>query len=115
VNEIAQFARDVLGAAKVSRDADRILKEAAQHLVSTALHAVDTINEPLVSLALGGRLLEAGTVLRQKVDEMLLAHARVQSRSAIGSPLDGALWLGSRNTPGRYGSLLHIWEKKSSS
>jgi N-acetylglucosamine kinase-like BadF-type ATPase len=112
VNEIAQFARDVLDAAHSDKAADQVIDEAARRLLSTALDAVDTIHEPTVALALGGRLLENGTALRNKLDALLAGHEKVRPQSALGTPLDGALRLGGLNSPGQYSGLVHVWKEE---
>lgn len=63
-----------------------------------------------VPLALGGRLLEPGGVLRRRLVD-LLAGTRVPvgARSADASALDGAIQLGLSGDPGAYGGLVHTW------
>jgi N-acetylglucosamine kinase-like BadF-type ATPase len=117
VNEIAQFARDVQDAAGDGDDAaGGILDDAAARLLETAIAAVDYITgtdrlgATAVSLALGGRMLEADLPLRARLDALLATHPDILPRSADADPIDGALLLGSADTPGRYRELTHLWK-----
>jgi N-acetylglucosamine kinase-like BadF-type ATPase len=111
---IAQFAQDVLEAAGSGlAAATAIVDEAADELcllvVAAATHAGAT-PDVRAPLALGGRLLEAGTSLRQSVEEKIAAAAvPVVPETARGVPLDGARLLGRESDPGRYASLVHVW------
>lgn len=119
VNEIAQFAREVLDAAAGGDEvAGGILDEAAARLLDTTLAAAahaaaGQSGDPAVPLGLGGRMLEAGTPLRVRLDALLAGHAHVIPRSADADPLAGALLLGSADSPGRYRELTHIWKDKT--
>ena len=116
VNEIAQFARDVQDAAGDGDDtAGDILDDAAARLFETAMAAVDYLaaaDQPdsTVSLALGGRMLEAGSPLRARLDALLAGKPDIVPRSADAEPIDGALLLGSADSPGRYRELTHLWK-----
>jgi len=60
-------------------------------------------------VALGGRLIEGGA-LRDRLDQALLRELpAAATRSADGTPLDGALLLGGGAEPGRYGDLVYVW------
>jgi glucosamine kinase len=118
VNAIAQFAQDVLDAADGGlAAATAIVDDAARELVllatAAAAHADAASGEP-VPLALGGRLLAEGTPLRTRIDERIaLGDLPLSPRSACGSSLDGAHFLGLEPDPGRYASLVHVWRAES--
>ncbi len=113
VNTIARFAPDVLEmAARGDAVASTIVDTAASELLAlvkaTVLH-VAAESDP-VPLALGGRLVEAG-VLRDRLEQAILrVLPAVTTRSADGSPLEGALLLGHQADPGRYRDLVYVWE-----
>ena len=88
----------------------RILEEAASRLLATARAAADHIGGTAVALALGGRMLEADSPLRTRLDALLAGHADLLPRSADAEPIDGALLLGSADSPGRYRELTHLWK-----
>ncbi|GAA3730976.1 BadF/BadG/BcrA/BcrD ATPase family protein [Leifsonia bigeumensis] len=115
VNEIAQFAREVLDAAADGDDvAGGILDDAAARLLKTAIAAAEYLaaTDPLddAPLALGGRMLEAGSPLRTRLDALLAGHPGILPRNADAEPIDGALLLGSADSPGRYRALTHLWK-----
>jgi N-acetylglucosamine kinase-like BadF-type ATPase len=120
VNAIAQFASDVLDAASSGlAAATAIVDEAARELrqlaVAAAAHAGATPGAR-APLALGGRLLEEVTSLRNRLEEQIaLVDAPVIPRSACASPLEGAHLLGLEANPGRYASLIHVWRAASES
>lgn len=113
VNDIAQFARDVLEAAERHPVAGTILDEAAGRLHGTALAAAACIDGPESPLALGGRMLETGSPLRSRLDALLAGDSAIASRSADADPVDGALLLGSGDSPGRYRDLVYLWNEGS--
>jgi len=120
VNDIAQFARDVLAAADAGDPAAvAIVDDAADELLTlvragaSATAASDpaiAAADAAVPVALGGRLLAEGSTLRRRLDvrlgDQLLG---VVARTADGSALDGALRLGIAADPGRYGNLVYVW------
>ena len=110
VNEIAQFAREVLTLAQHDPAAAQIIEDAAARLSSTVADAVEVFNGNIVSVALGGRLLEDGSPLRHRVDALLATHELVRTQTAVGSPLAGALQLGASGPPDRYINLIHVWK-----
>lgn len=122
VNDIAQFARDILAAAQsdaASYDrasapsaAMQVVDDAAARLLSTVLDAVGTLHGDNVPVALGGRLLEGGSHLRDRLESLLADHPRIRVFSASGTPLDGALRLGSADSPGQYRDLVHVWKEE---
>ena len=112
INDIAQFAKDILDASLTNAAAARFVGEAAARLYSTVLDALTVIPDDRVSLALGGRLLEEASPLRAGLDALLADHDRLAPRSADGNPLDGALRLGKFDSPGRYRELVHVWKKE---
>ncbi|HEU4848792.1 MAG TPA: BadF/BadG/BcrA/BcrD ATPase family protein [Terrimesophilobacter sp.] len=117
VNEIAQFAREVLDAAgDGDQAAGSILDDAAARLLETAIGAAEYLaasdrpDDTAAPLALGGRMLEAGLPLRARLDALLAGHPDILPRSADADPIDGALLLGSADSPGRYRELTHLWK-----
>lgn len=111
VNTIAQFARDVLDATD-SHDAiaSAIVEQAARELLAVAQVGAEWVGGAAVPLALGGRLLDRGTVLRRLLDDLLATEgSRIRPRDADGSGLDGALRLGGREDLHWYGGLIHRW------
>jgi len=112
VNTIARFAPDVLEAAASGDAVASAIADAATAdllaLVRTAgLHVAPEGNP--YPVALGGRLIEEGT-LRDRLDQALLRELpAAATRSADGTPLDGALLLGGGAEPGRYGDLVYVW------
>lgn len=117
VNEIAQFARDVLEAAGADPVAAGILDEAARRILATAgaavAHLIERDGAAPVPLALGGRMLEPGSPLRARVDALLPDLADATPRSADADPLAGALLLGAADTPDRYRGLVHLWNERN--
>jgi glucosamine kinase len=111
VNTIAQFAPDVLDAAESGDDvAGSIVADGADELLGLARTATAWIDGEGVALALGGRLLVAGSPLRRRLDERLaVAGLPVVARDADASALDGALRLGLSGDRQRYGDLIHAW------
>lgn len=112
INAIAQFAKDILDASSSNPVAAQIADEAAARLHSTVHDALSVIPDGVVPLALGGRLLEKGSALRERLDALLAGEPRLAPRSADGTPLDGALRLGAFDSPGRYRELIHVWKEK---
>lgn len=113
VNTIAQFAREVLDAADDDPVAGGILDEAAQRLRRTAVAAASYVGGESVPLALGGRMLGAGSGLRTRIDALLAGDRTVAPRSADADPIEGALLLGSADSPGRYRGLVHLWNGRT--
>jgi glucosamine kinase len=116
VNDIAQFAPDVLAIADGGDPvADAIADAAAGELVSLVRAGIANLatSATTVPVALGGRLLGPGSPLRRRLDDRLrteLSDAAV--RTADGSPRDGAVALGPAGEPGRYRGLVHIWRQR---
>jgi len=113
VNAVAQFARDVLA---IAGDGDlvavEILRTAAAELAATASAAATWIGEDQVDVAVGGKLLAPGTVLRHFFDDDLhRVSPRAVLRTADASGLAGAMRLGRDGAAGQYGSLVHHWRK----
>jgi N-acetylglucosamine kinase-like BadF-type ATPase len=116
VNDIAQFAPQVLAAADAGDAvADAIVHAAVGELLTLARTAVaighresaETVDVPV---ALGGRLLAEDGPLRRRLDIRLADEvAGAAVRSADGSALDGGLAMGAHEGPGRYGDLVHVW------
>lgn len=116
VNAIAHFAPEVLGSAEAGDDeAERIVREAATELtgvVRAGCRVVAGRNaEPgSVPVALGGRLLTPGTILRRWLEKSVAAELpQAATRSADGTPLDGAMQLGLQAEPGRYSEMVTRW------
>jgi N-acetylglucosamine kinase-like BadF-type ATPase len=118
VNAIAQFAMDVLAAVD-DPVAASIVSQAAGELrgviTVAARHAGGDASTEPVPVALGGRLLTEPTPLRMALDRLLEHDTTIISRTADGSPLDGAMWLGRQATLGRYAPLVHDWHKEPAS
>jgi N-acetylglucosamine kinase-like BadF-type ATPase len=112
VNEISQLAPEVLEIAEAGDVVAAGIANATARelgvLTAAAARSIDAGDAP-VPVALGGRLVEAGTPLRGRVEEVLETQSRVALRSADGSPLDGALRLGLAGDPGRYARLVQVW------
>lgn len=117
VDAIARFAPDVMAVAEAGDAvAGAILDTAAHELVQVARVAARWAagDGSPVPLALGGRLLEAGTVLRRRVEDLLGRDAiAVAPRSADGTALDGAIALGLAGDPGAYRGLVHAWHERA--
>jgi len=116
VNDIAQFAPDVLDVADAGDPVAKAVADAATDelvlLIRTAASVVAYGNDA-VPVGLGGRLLDAATPLRRRVDERLRAEApHLATRSADASSLDGAIALGGADDPGRYRDLVYIWRAR---
>ncbi len=115
VNDIAQFAPDVLAVADTGDTvATGIAEDAAAELVILVRSAAEvgragSSADTAVPVALGGRLLGEGRSLRRRLDDQL-ATAGIDAaiRTADGSSLDGGLALGALADPGRYGSMVHV-------
>jgi N-acetylglucosamine kinase-like BadF-type ATPase len=111
VHAIAGFAPDVLEAAVVGDEvAEAIVDEAAQELMTLAAAGAQWVGVEAPPLALGGRLLAPGTVLRRRLDLLFAASSLdVEPRDADGTALDGALALGLSTDPNRYRTRVHVW------
>lgn len=118
VNSIAQFAPDVLaGAAAGDAVAGAILDEAAHELLLLIRAGAGWAGngDGPVPTALGGRLLEPGSELRRRLDDLLACEPiPIAPRTADASPLDGALKLGLSGDPDTYHDMVHIWTKGAS-
>ena len=120
VNDIAQFALDVLAIADAGDPlADALVEDATGELVllvSAGMAAVRA-GDGDVPVALGGRLLASRLLgeanpLRARLDRRLQAELpRAVTRTADGSPLDGAMALGSSSGPGPYSELVYTWRR----
>ena len=113
VNTIAQFARDVLDVAAQGDDvALTIIGDAAIELAATAQAAAAWVGESVVNVAVGGKLLAPGTVLRRRFEERLeKSTPPVSIRTADASGLEGAMRLGLADAADRYSVLMHHWRK----
>lgn len=113
VNEIGQFAQDVLTAASAGDQlASAIVTGAADALTQTVEAAIRATGETgSVPVAIGGRLLESPSILRERTTSAI-DHACPTAvvSDAIGSPLDGALGMGLGASTRRYASLIHVWK-----
>jgi len=95
VSDIAGLAPVVALLADEDSRARDVMEQAARHLATTAERAVRLVassaagDEP-VPVALGGKVLNPGSWLAQRLDQLLVAgpHA-VAVRPAVGTPLDG--------------------------
>ncbi len=118
VAEIAAFAPDVMDAAAGGDQvAGSIVDAAARELADLAATATDWAGRRTqeVPLALGGRLMEPGSLLRRRVDDALAARGLAMAlRSADHSPLDGAVMLGLAGDDHPYGDLVHTWAAAAS-
>ena len=121
VNDIAQFARDVVAAADagdpvavaiVDHAADELLTLVCAGASATAASGPAIVAaDAAVPVALGGRLLAEGSPLRRRLDVRLGDQLPgVVARTADGSSLDGALRLCSAAEPGRYRDLVYVWQ-----
>jgi glucosamine kinase len=112
VDAIARFAPAVLATAEAGDAvASEIVDAAATELA--ALVRAATRHLPAaggaIPLALGGRLVHDGP-LRTRLERLVASGSpAVHMRSADGSPLQGALLLGTADHPGRYRDLVHVW------
>ncbi len=112
INDIAQFAKDILDASSTNAAAARLVDAAAAHLFSTVMDALAVFSDENVPLALGGRLLEETSPLRERLNTLLANIDQLTARSADGTPLDGALRLGKFSSPGQYRELIHVWKEE---
>jgi glucosamine kinase len=114
VNQISQFARDVLSAA-ANKDAvaNSIVDQAAGELFETARVGLHWVGSD-ATLALGGKLLAHDTLLFVRLAELLAAEG-LSFRPADASALDGALILGAGRHDSRYRNLIHLWKEESAS
>jgi N-acetylglucosamine kinase-like BadF-type ATPase len=113
VAAIAAFAADVLEAdVRGDEIARAIVDEAVDEIVLLARIGAEAIGSPSVKVALGGRLLAAGSPLRDRVHRRIReSEARIVPQDPEGSPLDGAMSLGRAGDPGRYADLVHVWRR----
>lgn len=116
VNDIAQFAPDVLAVAQAGDHvADAIADAAAGELVLLIRAGVTGMaaGGAQVPVALGGRLLGEASPLRRRLDRRLRSELPgVAPRTSDGSSLDGAIALGRTGEPGRYRELVYIWRPR---
>lgn len=112
VDAIARFAPDVLAVAELGDiAATTIVSNATDELVTLVRAAVELLGPDArnVPVALGGRLMEDG-LLRRRLEEALERSVpAAQAQPADGTPLDGALLLGTASDTGRYDSLVYRW------
>ena len=113
VDAIARFAPHVLATAEAGDTVAAAIVDEATHelltLIRSALAFVAADGGP-VPVALGGRLLE-DSPLRQRLERAIVRSLPAADvRSATGTPLDGALLLGAADDPGRYWSLVYVWQ-----
>lgn len=113
VQAISGFAPSVIALADRDAVADVIVAAAASALADSVAAAVRTTGEDAdVPVALGGRLLDGGAALRDR----LLRELRERGDAAVvrdplGSPLDGALRLGVDAEPEALSALIHDWQE----
>lgn len=113
INDIAQFAKDIIAASTGNQVASHILDDAAARLYATLTDALGVFAHGEIALALGGRLLEdPESPLRQRLATLTVQQPRFAVRNADGTPLDGALRLGGFDSPGRYRDLVHVWKEE---
>lgn len=94
VSLIAEFAQDVQEAAAWGDEVARaIVDDAAAQLARTAMAAACRIASAPVRIALTGRAIATGTILRQSVDLILGQQNELKRVEPAGDPLDGARWL----------------------
>ncbi|HKF86228.1 MAG TPA: BadF/BadG/BcrA/BcrD ATPase family protein [Candidatus Limnocylindrales bacterium] len=117
VNEIAQFAADVLAATDLDPVAAAIVAQATNELHGVIVAAVRGAvhGSERVPIGLGGRLLAEPTPVRDALDARLAGDRTIAPRTADRSPLDGAMLLGRQATPGRYSPLVHVWRRDDAS
>ena len=113
VNEIAQFARDVLVAAETDGDSAAIVDEAALRLLATVRAGAEYLGESATPLALGGRMLDPTTALRRRVDALLADEPAVVPRSADADPLAGCLLLAESGAVEHYKKLVYRWRERT--
>lgn len=111
VNEIAQFARDVLAAAEEDEDCAAILDEAAALLLATVRAGAEYLDEPLTPLALGGKMLDPASALRLRVDALLVDEPGIAPRSADADPIAGCLLLSESGAVAHYENLIFCWRE----
>jgi N-acetylglucosamine kinase-like BadF-type ATPase len=116
VDSIARFAPDVVEAAGDDVVASGIVDEAARELLLLAAAGASwaSIGGGPVPVAVGGRLLASGTVLRRRLDTLLrVSEVPMEPRDPDASPLEGAIALGRSTDPGRYTPLVHVWRVRA--
>ena len=117
VDAIADFARDVFDACEDGDSlATQVVDDAAGEL--SLLVASGTrwagADGSAVPLAVGGRLLADGTPLRRSLEAALgRANLPVVLRPADSNPVEGAVLLGLRGDPRRYGQLVLRWRQEA--
>jgi N-acetylglucosamine kinase-like BadF-type ATPase len=115
VAAIAAFAPDVLDAAEHGDEvANAIVGEAVDEVLLLAETGARWVGDADVPVALGGRLLAAGSPLRVRLERCSIVNgSALLLRDADGSPLDGAIWLGLAGETGPYRELIHVWRRSA--
>lgn len=114
VADIARFAIDVQGAA-AARDevAAQIVDQAATELVNTATAAARDLSEWPCPVALTGRAVAEGSMLREAVARLVaLAPDSLLLVEAIGDPLEGAWAIANGSLGDRYAEFLSTWQRR---
>jgi len=112
IDQIAQFAPDVLDAAADGDTvASDVLDEAVRELMSVAEAGLTWVGGDRVDLALGGRLLGSANELRARFERLLDATLpAARPLTAAASALEGAVALGRLSHAGPYAGLIHVWQ-----
>lgn len=112
VKQIARFAVQVQDAA-ASGDAvaTRIVEEAAEELLRTALAAARVVRRRPAPVALLGRAVAVGSPLRSILERRLASERRLALTAAAAEPLDGACLLAQDGTTEPYRRYLTEWRR----
>ncbi|MCB0907988.1 MAG: hypothetical protein KDB63_12825 [Nocardioidaceae bacterium] len=117
VTDIAGLAPVVASLADQEPRAREVLEQAARHLTTTAERAVRRIaaaspGDDPVPVALGGKALQAGSWLAERVGQLLAGGPHpVAVRPGAGLPLDGAAMLAQWDETERAAAAVRTWTR----
>lgn len=111
VNEVAHFAREVFGALGADSVARQVLQDACAALVVASERALELVKDDagIHSIVWTSKLFAGYPEAKKKLHDSL--QSQWSNRSVIhgvGTPIDGALWLGECDDAGPYAEHLVI-------
>lgn len=112
VNEISQFAREVLNLAANNQEALSIVKQASLDLAKSVQRAIDAaeLAPETAELVWSGRLFAHSIVAREILENTFSSIiSGLTIRHEDSNPLAGGLWLGEVSDFGPYKQMIQAW------